>query len=208
MMKPRILLAIIVIPLGLIIAAVPENTTHVFKLTAEQLLEETNAGVQYYSPEEIADMIINKDPSIQLIDVRNDDEYTKFSLPGAINIPLVDLLEEDWEAYLNQDVKINVFYSNGTLKSDKAWMITRQLGYENNYVLMGGLNYWVESIINPEAPSSTNSDEEFAKYDFRKGAGMALGGGAIVSNQKKSSTTPIIPSLKSKPKKKRVQGGC
>ncbi len=207
-MKPRILLAIFVIPLGLIIAAVPENKTHAFKLSAEQLLEETNAGIQYYSPEEIADLIIKKDPSIQLIDVRNVDEYSKFSLPGAINIPLTTILEEDWEGYLNQDVKINVFYSNGTLNSDKAWMITRQLGYENNYVLMGGLNYWVETIMNPESPSSTSSDEEFAKYDFRKGAGMALGGGAVISNEKKAGTAPIIPALKSKSKKKRVQGGC
>jgi len=207
-MKPRILLAIIVIPLALIIAAVPENTTHPFKLTAAQLLEEANAGIQYYSPEEIADLIIAKDPSIQLIDVRNADEYSKFSLPGAFNIPLSDILAEEWIDYLNQDIKINVFYSNGTTNSDKAWMITRQLGYENNYVLMGGLNYWVESIINPESPASTNPDEEFAKYDFRKGAGMALGGSASTMTENTSTSKPVIPTLKSKSKKKRVQGGC
>lgn len=207
-MKPRILLAIIVIPLALIIAAVPENTTHPFKLTAAQLLEEANAGIQYYSPEEIADLIIAKDPSIQLIDVRNADEYSKFSLPGAFNIPLSDILAEEWIDYLNQDIKINVFYSNGTTNSDKAWMITRQLGYENNYVLMGGLNYWVESIINPESPASTNPDEEFAKYDFRKGAGMALGGSASTMTENASISKPVIPTLKSKSKKKRVQGGC
>jgi len=207
-MKPRILLAIFVIPLALIIAAVPENTTHPFKLTATQLLEEANAGIQYYSPEEIADLIIAKDPSIQLIDVRNADEYAQFSLPGAFNIPLSDILAEEWIDYLNQDVKINVFYSNGTTKSDQAWMITRQLGYENNYVLMGGLNYWVESIINPESPASTNPDEEFAKYDFRKGAGMALGGSASAMTKKTSTTKPVLPALKSTSKKKRVQGGC
>lgn len=52
-------------------------------------------------------------------------------------------------------------------------MITRQLGHENNYVLQGGLNYWAETIINPHAPRSTSSDDEFAKYDFRKGASFA-----------------------------------
>ncbi len=205
--KPRILLAIIFIPLGLIIAAIPANTTHPYKLTAEQLLEEINSNIQYYSPDEIADMIINQDPSLQLIDVRNPDEYEKFSLPGAINIPLPGLLSDDWEGYLNQDTKINIFYSNGTLKSDQAWMITRQLGYKNNYVLQGGLNYWVETIINPIPPANTSPDEEFARYDFRKGAGQALGG-SVSPNETNPSTASPLPKIKPKSNKKRVQGGC
>jgi rhodanese-related sulfurtransferase len=207
-MKPRILLAIFAVPLALIIAAVPENTTHAFKLSPSQLLEEANSGVQYYSPDEIADMIIKEDPSLQLIDVRNADEFEKFNLPGAMNIPLADILSEDWQAYLDQDVKINIFYSNGTLKSDNAWMITRQLGYENNYVLLGGLNYWVETIMDPTVPGNTSPNEEFAKYDFRKGAGMALGGSAASVSQNTSSSKPPVPIIRSKPKKKRVQGGC
>lgn len=206
-MKPRLLLAIFAIPLALIIAAVPKNTTHAFKLSAKELLEETNEGIQYYQPEEIADLIINNDPSILLIDVRNPDEYARFSLPGAINIPLSDILSSEWRPYLDQDVKYNIFYSNGTIKADKAWMITRQLGYENNYVLMGGLNYWAETIMNPDAPASTSPDEEFALYDFRKGAGAALGG-SVSSDQSISQPKPVLPALKSKPRKKRVQGGC
>ncbi len=35
--------------------------------------------------------------------------------PGAINIPLADLLSDQYTDILNQDVKMNVFYSNGTL---------------------------------------------------------------------------------------------
>ena len=41
-MKPRTLLALIIIPMGLIIAAVPANTTRPYKLTAEELLNEAN----------------------------------------------------------------------------------------------------------------------------------------------------------------------
>jgi sulfur-carrier protein adenylyltransferase/sulfurtransferase len=207
-LKPRILLAIFAIPLALIIAAVPENTTHAFKLSAEQLLEEANSGIQYYTPDEIAGMIINEDPTLQLIDVRNAEEFEQFSLPGAINIPLTDILSEDWQYYLDQDIKINIFYSNGTLTSDKAWMVTRQMGYENNYVLMGGLNYWVETIMNPDAPQSTSPNEEFARYDFRRGAGAALGGSAAVSGETKKVTSAPIPAIKPRPTKTRVAGGC
>jgi hypothetical protein len=85
-------------------------------------------------------------------------------------------------------------------------MLTRQMGYQNNYVLQGGLNYWSETILNPSAPSSTSPDEEIAKYDFRKGAGMALGGGTVLETS--SDAAPELPKIAPRPQKKRVQGGC
>jgi rhodanese-related sulfurtransferase len=208
-MKPRVLLAAFIIPLGLIIAAVPQNTTHPYKLTASELLEEVNTRTQFVTPETVADMIVKKDPTLQLIDVRSQDEYEKFSLPGAINIPIADLLSEKNIELFDQDVKMNVFYSNSTLMANEAWILTRQLGYTNNYVLEGGLNYWFEAILNPQKPASTSADEEFAKYDFRKSAGQALGSGAVtVQSTQGSSSTASKPAIQAKPKKKKAAGGC
>lgn len=206
-MKARLILAAVIIPLGMIIAAVPENTTKPYKLTAEELLLEVKEGTQFISPDEVAHLIVTKDPSLQIIDVRSADEFDKFSLPNSINIPLSDILSAEWEDYINQDIKLNVFYSNGNTDANQAWMITRQLGFENNYVLQGGLNYWAESIINPEAPAENSPNDEIAKYNFRKGAGAALGGASLEAG----STTPVKsnkPPIKKKKKKKSVQGGC
>jgi rhodanese-related sulfurtransferase len=205
--KARLLLAAIIIPLGLIIAAVPENTTKKYKLTPEQLLEEVQGGTQFIHPDEVADMLIKKDPSLQLIDVRSADEFEKFSLPNSINIPLVDILNPEWRDYINQDVRLNVFYSNGTNDANQAWMITRQLGYLNNYVLQGGVNYWAETIMNPEAPEAGSPNEEIIKYNLRQGAGMALGGAAI-SEQTTIDTNSPKPPITKRKKKKAVQGGC
>ncbi len=207
-MKPLQLLAIFVIPMGLIIAAVPQNTTKPYKLTADQLLGEANTRTQYISPETVADMIIKKDPSIQLIDVRSQDDFEKFSLPGAINIPMTDLLSDKFTDILNQEVKMNVFYSNGTITANEAWMVTRQLGYKNNYVLEGGLNYWFEAILNPQKPASTSPDEEFAKYDFRVSAGKALGGGLAVQTNQNQAAASAKPAIQAVPKKKKAAGGC
>lgn len=205
-MKPRLILASFIIPLALVISAVPSNTTRQYKLTANELLQEAVSYEPYIHPDNIADMLVQKDPSLQLIDVRTPDEYDKFSLPGAINIPLADLLSENYSDIINQDSKTNVFYSNGTLKSNEAWMITRQLGYENNFVLQGGLNYWAETIMNPIPPSQTSPDEEIAKYNFRKGASMALGG--AVEQNTANTAVPAKPIIIKKKKKKRVAGGC
>jgi rhodanese-related sulfurtransferase len=208
-MNPRIILATFIIPLGLIIAAIPQNITKPYKLTAEELLAEVNTRTQFITPETVADMMVKKDPTLQLIDVRSQDEFEKYNLAGAINIPITDLLSEKYIDILDQDTKMNIFYSNSTIGANEAWMITRQLGYKNNYVLEGGLNYWFEAILNPQKPASTSSDEEFAKYDFRKSAGQALGGGEVKAQSNTTSiTTAPKPAILGLPKKKKAAGGC
>lgn len=207
-MKPLSILSMILIPMVLIIAAVPQNKTKQFRLTAEELLSEVNTRTQYLDAETVADMVITKDPSLRLIDVRSQDEFEKFSLPTAINIPLSDLLSEQYTDILNQDIKMNIFYSNGTLAANEAWMVTRQLGYNNNFVLEGGLNYWFDAILDPQKPASTSSDEEFAKYDFRKSAAQALGGGGVVQISQNPASPATKPVIKPVAKKKKAAGGC
>ena len=207
-MKPLKLLALIIIPLGIILAAVPADKTRRFKLSADELLQEAGAGVQFISPDVIADMLVQKDPSLQLIDVRTPEEFEAYSLQGAINIPLSNLLSDEYTDILNQDARMNVFYSNGSVYANQAWMLTRQLGYENNFVLEGGLNYWFGNILSAQAPSQTSPNEEFAKYDFRKSAATALGGGGVVTTEGGASAvkTPK-PAVTAKAKKKPA-GGC
>ncbi|MCK7541528.1 MAG: hypothetical protein MZV63_66915 [Marinilabiliales bacterium] len=76
------------------------------------------------------------------------------------------------------------------------------MGYENNYVLEGGLNYWFGNILSPEAPSVTSPNEEFAKYDFRKSAATALGGGGVVATEGSTTTVKAVkPPATAKAKK-------
>ncbi|MBN3035728.1 MAG: hypothetical protein JW861_09085 [Bacteroidales bacterium] len=201
--KPRILLSVWILMMGLIIASVPENTTKPYRLTAGQMLDEVKTRTQFLHPDVVADLIIRKDPSLRLIDVRPADEFEKYSLPGAIHIPLDDILNPAWEGIWQQDVYMNVLYSNGTTTANEAWMILRQLGTRNHFVLQGGLNYWVETIMNPDQPPSTSPDEEFARFDFRKAASHALGVGGTIMTEARD-TTPvskpiIIPVNKRKP---------
>lgn len=209
-LTPRMLLTAVLLSLGVIIAAVPKNTTKPYKLTAEQILDELKSGTQYLEPEQVAQMLVEKDPYLQLIDIRSVNEFEKFSLLGAINIPIDNLLSPDYTETFDQDVKLNVFYGNGTTQANEAWMLLRQLGYKNIYVLRGGLNYWAETILNPTAPTGVSSNDDLARYDFRRGAGQALGGGEMSSAQ----TAPAggakakVPGPAPAGKKKKVAGGC
>lgn len=205
-MRTRIIISIVFLSLGLIIAAIPNNKTLDFKMSAEEMIDEFNGRYQFISPDEIADMIISEDPNLQLIDLRSESEYKEFHLPGAVNIPFTDLLDDEYRYLIDQNLRINVFYSNGSVTSNEAWMVTRQLGYRNNYVLEGGLNYWAETIMNPDRPEQTSPNEEIARYNFRKGAGAALGGGSI--EPASEMPEPVLPAIKRRPQKKRAQGGC
>jgi rhodanese-related sulfurtransferase len=207
-MKPLKLLALIIIPLGIIIAAVPADRVKHFRLTPDELLQEAGAGMQFISPDVVADMLVQKDPSLRLIDVRTPEEFDAYSMPNAINIPLSNLLADEYTDILNQHTYVNVFYSNGSVYANQAWMITRQLGYDNNFVLEGGLNYWFGNILSPEAPSVTSPDEEFAKYDFRKSAAAALGGGGVVSTEAEAPAIKAVKPPVTARAKKKPAGGC
>jgi len=206
--KPLVILAVFILPLAIIIAAVPPSSLKKNELLSPNaLLQSFNDGVFYIQPDVIADVLVKQDPSYQIIDVRTPEEFNVFHIPNSINIPLHDILSEEWTDYINQDVYTNVFYSNGTVKANQAWMMCRVRGYQNNYVMQGGLNAWAETIMNPTKPSSTASDDEFAKYNFRKAANSALGGGKLeeASAEVPAATKPRAPIKK---KKKRAVGGC
>jgi len=207
-MKSLKLLALIIIPLGIIIAAVPADRVKHFRLTPDELLQEAGAGMQFISPDVVADMLVQKDPSLRLIDVRTPEEFDSYSMPNAINIPLSNLLADEYTDILNQHTYVNVLYSNGSVYANQAWMITRQLGYDNNFVLEGGLNYWFGNILSPEAPSVTSPDEEFAKYDFRKSAAAALGGGGVVSTEAEAPAIKAVKPPVTARAKKKPAGGC
>ena len=158
-MSTRNIIFIGLLLLGVVIAMVPENTTKPYKLTAEDMLVEVQGAAEMVTADEVAHWLVSKDPSLQLIDVRTPDEFQKYHLESAINIPISAILNDEYRDYVDQGIMMNVLYSNGTIGSHQAWMILRQLGFENNYVMQGGLNYWFDTIMNPQKPASTSPDE-------------------------------------------------
>lgn len=208
-MNSRIKLAAVLIPLGILMAAIPDSKTQPDKVNPDQILAEIKDGSHLIGPDAIADMLVKKDPSLQLIDIRNQEEYEQYHLQGAIHIPLDNILADENAGWFDQDVKMNVLYGNGTSSATEAWMLLRQKGFKGIYILQGGMNHWAETIMNPQKPGSVVSDDEIALYDFRKAAGGVLGGGTLAPTSPSSAATPPPSAPKATaPKKKRAAGGC
>ena len=194
-------------------------------ISPEELLSNAISPERYITTDELADKIINQDPTLLLIDVRDENSYKKYSLPNAINIPLNKILEENSEPYLYQDAYDVVLFSNDNFHSDQAWVLCNRLGYENLHVLKGGVNTWFNTIINPKKPTENMASNEFDLYSFRKAASMYFG----VAYPEKVSKKPVVKkyvaktttSVKTTPaeapkkvipikkkKKMPVEGGC
>ncbi|MEN8120874.1 MAG: rhodanese-like domain-containing protein [Bacteroidota bacterium] len=202
----------LVIILGIILLFLPFKKNR-NQLSPENLLLSITNNDRFYTTDEVAKLIILGDPSIQLIDVRTPEEFAKFSLQGAINIPLANILDKDeagdmeWEGYLNQDVKTNIFYSNGSVYANQSWMLVKRLNFPNNYVMKGGLNKWVETIMRPKRPLTSAENDEWIRYEFRKGASIYFGGGSTLSSDNTAGSKKKAP-IKKKKKKAGVDGGC
>ena len=209
--KRYIFMTVVFVGLALLLVILPEKHAS-NELKPEQLLQEINDNTRYLSTDEVADKIIKADRYFRLIDVRTPNDYKEFHLKGAINIPLDSLLNKDENGnyinadILNQDLYINVLYSNGTVYANQAWIILRRLNYKNNYVMKGGLNRWIETVIRPVRPSQTASRKEFDLYKFRKAASMYFGGGTVAAPAAEDNVS--VPVIKKKASGNEEEGGC
>lgn len=180
----------------------------------EQLLLEITDNERFISVDEVADRLVNQDPSLILVDVRSPDQHKAFSLPGAENIPLADILSAKEQARLNGQKHDIVFFSNGTIEAEQAWMLCRRMACPNTYIMRGGLREWADKILNPQEPPATASAQEFERYRLRRaacqyftGASRALAPEPYVQPvADRPAPKTIVP--KPKPKVKKEEEGC
>lgn len=208
-MNSLVKLAAVLIPLGVIIAAIPDDKVNTGNVNPSAILAEMKDGSHLITTDVVADMMVQKDPTLQLIDVRPQTEYEQYHLPGAINVPIDNILADENSAWFDQEAKMNVLIANGTTLASQAWMLLRQKRYGNIFVMQGGMNYWAETIMNPTSPGEAVPDDELARYDFRKAASGVLGGGGAAAPVTSSVAAPAPAAPKTgAPKKKRASGGC
>jgi len=204
MKRAYIFLSILFILLGVVLVLLPDRQVVHSELSPKLLLQEINDPARYLSTDRIAERLIDQDPSIFLIDVRTADEHEQYAIPGAMNIPLEEIMNEEWYDYLDQEDRDIIFYSNGDIYADQAWMLCKRKNYQHIFVMKGGLNCWFETIIQPNPPPQTASGEDFDLYQFRLGARQYFAGGnAIIPD---AETEKVIVTRKKK--KSTVEGGC
>jgi rhodanese-related sulfurtransferase len=199
---------IIALTLGFILAFSPVDNKPVTETDFEILAKSINNRSDHITAEQLGQLIIDKDPGFQIIDIREQSEYEKFHIQSAINIPLETLFVTESLEYIDPE-KLVVLYSNGGTHAAQAWVLLQQMGYSNTTVLLGGLNYWVDVYSNPTPPEGVYADSEIFNYQFQVSAGNYLMGKLQPSSQIQEKPEPVkIKIPKRKKKSKGADEGC
>lgn len=204
MNKNYIFLALLLIVLGGGLLILPERENYQ-QIKPEELMLDIVQTSRYVTTDQVAEMIIEGDPTLELVDVRSTDEYEEFTLPGSLNIPLDSIMIPDYQDYLGIEDMNVVFFGNDDIRADQVWVIAKRMGYSSLYVMKGGLNCWMNTIIQPQRPEETASKEEFEKYQQRRGASMYFTGAEIAIPEDAGGAAVKVARKK---KTSVVEGGC
>lgn len=175
------------------------------RIDPKELLNRIVDPSRYITVHDLARRLIEGDPSVALIDVRTMEEYIEYSIPGAMNISGDVITQPEYIEYIDREGFDVIFYSNGDVYSEQAWMLFAQQGVTDIYVLKGGLNEWFGKIIQPVPPPETAGSEARDQYSFELAASIYFGGTSVASASEPTSKKQVVVRKK---EKKAAEGGC
>jgi rhodanese-related sulfurtransferase len=166
-MNFRYKFSIILVILGLISVIMSFGGNKSAKNTPEKILGILESGMYYVSPDVLANMIVEEDSSMQIIDVRTPEMYQTKSLPGAVNIPLNTILQEKNRVWFEDKNIKSVLYSNDEISALQAWMLLMQKDFSNLFILEGGFTGWDSIVMHSEFKGEKITARENALFEKR-----------------------------------------
>jgi rhodanese-related sulfurtransferase len=159
---------IILITASLILASLKSVQKYRFGTSAEELHKMLVENDHFITPSEADEILKRGDESYIFVDLRNPRSYDNYHIDGAVNVPMQRVLDEEYEDALKDNRK-KILYSDEGITSNEVWMVLSQYGYENLYVLEGGLEYWRRNMVDKDIFKAVDDfSDEKAKYDYLK----------------------------------------
>ena len=100
--------------------------------------------LDHVTVDDLADWIIKSRADYRLVDLRDEQAYTEYHVPGAERVPLTRLADASFEP-----TERIVLYSDGGIHSAQAWFLLKANGYRGVYILRGGLDAWKDEVLFP-----------------------------------------------------------
>ena len=166
-MQVRKNISVLLVALGLLLVLLPGSGPYSFTVDPPALVFSVMEEDPFFSVDQVAGFVITEDSMIQLIDLRNRSEFNSFNLPGAINIPFDEFFKMQPETWLYNRSVSYVFYSNNDINASYALVLARGLGYDNCYVMKGGLNEWFDKVMYSKFSGDRISPRENALFETR-----------------------------------------
>ena len=159
--------SVVLICLGFTLALLPLSGSRSFIVKPNRLLAETVDQKSYFTVDQVARFIVTEDSSVRIIDLRSSEEFKSFNIPGSINVPYKEFLNNDPAGFINNENIKNIFYSNGDYDSNYALVLAQGMNYKNVFVMKGGLNEWFNTVMNSSFTGNKISARENALFETR-----------------------------------------
>ncbi len=115
----------------------------------------------------LAYQIVNHYYDINVIDVRSPEEFEKFHIPMAINIPFDNLMDRQWEDIFRQTIKTNIFYADSDTLVRMSCLKARFIGESENLILRESATEFQDQFYSLEMPDPEASKQAHEIYFFR-----------------------------------------
>jgi len=202
-MKIRKEFSVLLLSLSLILALLPLTANRSFTAKPEKLLSDVLNEDVSFTVDQVAEFIVREDKTIQLIDLRSPEEFRKEAIPGAVNIPYPEYIKKDPETWLGNKKVRNIFYTTDDTEADYALVYARGLGYDNSYIMQGGITKWITTVIETKFTGDRITARENALFETRRRAGEMF---TELNSLPDSLKTKFLESRKFSAKK--LDGGC
>jgi rhodanese-related sulfurtransferase len=166
----RITIAVVsvlaVILLGFLFLNPPK---YAFKKPLDESLVSMNEQTNRINPQTLAELLINQDPSVVLIDVRSPYEYAKGHIESAENISMESLLDDDnykrFQDYKEGNKKV-IFYGDTQDEASVPFMILQQMGFDNVAYSEACFGYFKGKDMSEVAKATFEAQDEKPITDF------------------------------------------
>jgi rhodanese-related sulfurtransferase len=202
-MNIRKKISVLLLLLSLILALLPLSANRSFVAKPDRLLSDVLNEDVSFTVDQVAEFIVREDPSVQLIDLRPPEDFRKQAVPGAVNVPYTEFIKSDPDIWLSNRNIRNIFYSTGDLEPDYALVYARGLGYDNSYVMDGGIAEWERTIMQTRFTGDRITARENALFETRRRAGEMF---TELNSLPDSLKSKFLESRKFSAKK--LDGGC
>ena len=123
-------------------------------LDVNQLAKIVEGEEDHVTAVELARMIRDRTPNLRIVDIRDSADFDQYHIPNAERFDLDRLVLEKFSP-----AETVVLYSGGGAHAAQGWVFLRALGLTKVYFLRGGLDEWLDEVINPQFPRNATAAE-------------------------------------------------
>jgi rhodanese-related sulfurtransferase len=190
--------AIGVLALGLVFLVLPERKAHMISTVSDASYVAVHP-VKLMPIDELAYRIVDKEPNLQIVDVRTSDQFSKLALPGSRNISLRDFFSKENNALFSQRHVRKVLVADDEAQERAGCLLLKNLGYDNVAALEGGMPQFKHIILDSTTFVPTGNRWDNDLKSFRETARVEI---AKMIEAGKNATPKTAKA------EKKITGGC